>query len=81
LSARLAFERARAAALALDLIGLPAAMLAPNNRVLVANPRLDAMMPAIVLDRRERVALADRKADALLARKEVVRDRECGNGS
>jgi DNA-binding CsgD family transcriptional regulator len=67
LSARLAFERAKAAAMALDLIGLPAAVLAINKRVMAANPRFEAMIPATVLDRRDRVALADRKADALLA--------------
>ena len=67
LSARLAFERAKAAALALDMIGLPAAVLARNYRVLAANPRLEAMMPGVVLDRRERVALAERNADALFA--------------
>jgi hypothetical protein len=67
LSARLAFERAKAAALALDLLGLPAAVLAHDSRVLAANPRLEAMMPKVVLDRRERVMLSDHNADALLA--------------
>ena len=67
LSARLAFERARATALALDLIGLPAAVLSRDLRVLSANPRLEAMMPSVVMDRRQRVALADQNADSLLA--------------
>jgi DNA-binding CsgD family transcriptional regulator len=67
ISARLGLERVRAAAMALDLIGLPAAVLAGSMRMLAANPKLEAMMPHIVLDRRDRVALADGKADALLA--------------
>jgi DNA-binding CsgD family transcriptional regulator len=66
-SARLALERARAAAMALELIGLPAAVLAHNMRVVAANPRFETMIPDTVLDRRERIALADRNADALLA--------------
>lgn len=68
LSARMAFERARAAVLALDLIGLPAAMLGHNLRITAANPRLAAIMPDVVQDRRTRVALADANADALLGR-------------
>lgn len=66
-SSRLAFERARAAVGALDVIGLPAAVLSDSNRILAANPRLEAITPDIVQDRRHRVALADRDADALLA--------------
>jgi DNA-binding CsgD family transcriptional regulator len=67
LSARLAFERARAAALALDHVGLPAAVLGRTTRILAANPSLEAMMPSVVQDRSARVALVDRNADALLA--------------
>ena len=67
LSARLAFERARAAALALEHVGLPAAVLGRNMHMIAANPSLEAMMPGVVQDRRTRVALVDRNADALLA--------------
>ena len=67
LSARLAFERARAAAMALGHVGLPAAVLARNTRILAANPLLEAMVLEVVLDRTARVALADRNADELLA--------------
>lgn len=67
LSARLALERARAAALALDSIGLAAAVLGANHRLLAANGRLSALMPGMVQDRRERVTLTDGAADALLA--------------
>lgn len=47
LSARLALERARAAALALDSIGLAAAVLGANHRLLAANGRLSALMPGM----------------------------------
>lgn len=67
LSARLAFERVRATALALDLIGLPAAVLSREQKIIAANPRLEALMPNVVLDRRQRVALANPQADALPA--------------
>jgi DNA-binding CsgD family transcriptional regulator len=67
LSARLAFERSRAAALALEHVGLPAAVLGRSKRIIAANPSLEAMMPTVVQDRGARVALVDRNADALLA--------------
>jgi DNA-binding CsgD family transcriptional regulator len=66
LSVRLAFERTKAAALALEHVGLPAAIIATNARLIVANPLLEALVPEVVLDRRSRVALSDRNADALL---------------
>ncbi|WP_072392822.1 helix-turn-helix transcriptional regulator [Hyphomicrobium sp. CS1BSMeth3] len=67
LSARLAFERSRAAALALEHVGLPAAVLGRKMHILAANPSLEAMMPGVVQDRSARVALVDHNADALLA--------------
>jgi DNA-binding CsgD family transcriptional regulator len=67
LSARLAFERARAGVAALEHVGLPAAMLTHDMRLLAANPLLQAMIPSVLLDRPGRVALADRRADGLLA--------------
>lgn len=67
LSARLAFERARAAAMALEHVGLPAAVLAHSTKIVAANPSLEAMIPTVVVDRPGRVALADPRADALLA--------------
>ena len=67
ISARLALERAHAAAMALDLIGLPAAILGWNKRMLTANARLEAIMPAVVQDRQMRIVLTDNKADQLLA--------------
>lgn len=66
LSARLEFERARGAAQALDAIGLPAAVLDRNGRALALNPRFEALMPAVAVDRPSRLALVDGAADALL---------------
>ncbi|MGX1785152.1 helix-turn-helix transcriptional regulator [Bosea sp. NPDC055332] len=67
LSARLEFERARGAAQALDAIGLPAAVLDRNGRALALNPRFEALMPAVALDRPSRLGLVDVPADGLLA--------------
>ncbi|MEI9899084.1 MAG: hypothetical protein WDN31_02025 [Hyphomicrobium sp.] len=67
LSARLAFERARAGVMALEHVGLPAAILSKGTRVLAANPRFSAMIPLSSSTGLGRVALTDRTADALLA--------------
>src|SRR5262245_24470670 len=67
LSTRLAFERARAATVALELIGLPAAILARSHRILAANQSLEKMIPDVIRDRKDRVALMDLNADSLLA--------------
>jgi DNA-binding CsgD family transcriptional regulator len=66
LSARLEMERINAAAKALELIGLPGAVLGRSGKLLVANGLLAGMMPDIVQDRPSRLALTDRAADALL---------------
>jgi DNA-binding CsgD family transcriptional regulator len=65
-SARLGLERARAAADALRAVGLPAAVLADRGRLMSVNDLFEALMPAIVHERRDRVALADKRADELL---------------
>jgi DNA-binding CsgD family transcriptional regulator len=66
LSARLQLERVRATVTALSLLGLPAAALSGSHRVIAANPLLEAMIPRVLADRRERVMLADPQADRLL---------------
>ncbi|HEY8566134.1 MAG TPA: hypothetical protein VIL65_11580 [Beijerinckiaceae bacterium] len=66
LSARLGLERARATAQMLELLGLPAAVLSGSRRVLAANPRMEAMMPQVLQDRRQRATLSDARADRLL---------------
>ena len=69
ISSRLGLERAHAAAQALAILGLPAAVLCPKNRILAANGLMQAIMPARVEERAGgRFHLVDRRADALLAR-------------
>jgi DNA-binding CsgD family transcriptional regulator len=68
ISARLGLERAKAAAAALGVLGLPAAVLSHTHRVLAANDLLGGIIPAVVQDKQERVHLSDRRADGLLAR-------------
>jgi DNA-binding CsgD family transcriptional regulator len=68
ISARLGLERAKAAAAALGMLGLPAAVLSHTHRVLAANDLLGRIIPAVVQDKQERVHLSDRRADNLLAR-------------
>jgi len=64
IAARLGLERARAAAEALTAVGLPAALLAPDRRVVAAN-RLFEKLPQIQWRARDRITLTDAAADAL----------------
>src|SRR5688572_19256081 len=66
-SGRLRLERARAAAEALGLVGLPAAVLAAGGRPVVVNSLLAGMMPHILREKHGRLALAYKPSDALLA--------------
>jgi DNA-binding CsgD family transcriptional regulator len=63
---RLGFERARAQADALQVLGLPGAVLRGSGRVFAANSLFDALMPSLFQDRAQRVTIADVAADALL---------------
>ncbi len=67
LSARLEFERAQGAARALEAIGLPAAILDREGRALALNPRFEALIPSVAVDRPSRLGLVDSAADNLLA--------------
>jgi DNA-binding CsgD family transcriptional regulator len=67
LSARLSLERARSAALVLDLVGLPAAVLGHNGRALTMNSTFEELMPHVVRDRSDRLELASLTADTLFA--------------
>ena len=51
--------------MAMDLIGLPAAVLGTTGRPFAANPRFQRLMPNVVRERRQRLALANAAADAL----------------
>lgn len=66
-STRLAFEKAQAATTALDIVGLPAGVLSRSMRLIAANRRLDAMVPSVIRDSKQRITLASPNADALLA--------------
>jgi DNA-binding CsgD family transcriptional regulator len=64
---------ARAAADALDVIGLPAAVLSRSHRLDAANGRMERLIPQVVQDRPPRLGLADRRADAMLGQALQVR--------
>jgi DNA-binding CsgD family transcriptional regulator len=68
LSARLAVERSEATTRALELAGLPAAVLSRDLRILSANPMFLELMPEVVVEARQRIALADPRADLLFGR-------------
>jgi DNA-binding CsgD family transcriptional regulator len=67
LSARLELERAHATAQALEVLGLPGAVLGRGGRTLAANDLLADLMPDVVQDRPARLALANATADGMLA--------------
>ena len=64
---RLGFERARAQADALQVLGLPGAVLRGSGQVLAANGLFEALIPSLFQDRIGRVTMTDVAADALLA--------------
>jgi DNA-binding CsgD family transcriptional regulator len=66
LSARLGLERARGMAQALEVLGIPGAVLKPNGSVYVANDGFANLIPHVVEDRRDRAHLTDHGADVLL---------------
>ncbi len=67
-SARLGLEKARAAAETMRAIGLPAAVLSGSHRLLLANDLFHQLVPSLMQDRAERLAISDPAADVLLAR-------------
>ena len=67
LGRRLAMERARAASQALELMGLPAAVLGLRGHVLDANALFQDLIPGVFLDRTARLSLAYGPADDMLA--------------
>jgi DNA-binding CsgD family transcriptional regulator len=66
MSARLQFERARAAAATLASIGLPALVFDSSGRVLVANELVERLSDQVHWRAQNRFALTDSKADVLL---------------
>lgn len=67
LGRRLAMERARAASQALEMMGLPAAVLGLQGQVIDANALFQDLMPGVFQDRAARLAVAHAPADDLLA--------------
>lgn len=68
LATRLRLERARAAAQALETVGLPGALIGPAGKVIAANALFESMIPSVFEDRTNRLVATDRGADALLVR-------------
>lgn len=67
LSARLRLERVAAAVAAMEMLGLPAAMLSTTGRSLAMNTPLAELVPGVLQDRRDRLVISDRLADLTLA--------------
>ena len=67
LGRRLAMERARAASQALEMMGLPAAVLGLRGQVIDANALFQNLMPSIFQDRTLRLTVAHAPADQMLA--------------
>jgi DNA-binding CsgD family transcriptional regulator len=65
LTNRLSFERLQATVAALEVLGLPAAVLEPHGQVLASNSLLDALTPDLVQARPRRLGFAQAGADAL----------------
>jgi DNA-binding CsgD family transcriptional regulator len=66
ISGRLGLDRARAAAEAMELIGLPAAVLSRSHRLMAANRLFENLIPEVVQDRQSRIGLVDLRADGML---------------
>ncbi|MBN8965840.1 MAG: helix-turn-helix transcriptional regulator [Rhizobiales bacterium] len=63
---RLGLRKARVMAQALEVVGLPAAVLSDSGRLVALNPSFERLMPRVIQDRRDRLVLASAQADALL---------------
>ena len=74
ISARLQLERLRGITMTLDAIGLPAAVVGREGRLLTVDTRLEAMIPDVFYERRHRLAATNKKADALLSRSLLLLD-------
>lgn len=66
LSTRMSLGRVQAAAAALEIIGIPGAILDRRGRALATNKLLDDLCPGTVIDRPSRLTLANADADARL---------------
>jgi DNA-binding CsgD family transcriptional regulator len=67
-ASRLRLERARAMTEALEIIGLPAAVIFSSGRLLSANQKFNGLIPSVFLDQRQRLRTVNKAADCLLAK-------------
>jgi DNA-binding CsgD family transcriptional regulator len=67
LSSRLQLRQASTIAETLEKVGLAGAVLDRLGRIMTGNRLLDGLVPAVVQDRRNRLTLADKHADQLMA--------------
>ena len=65
-AARMQLERARAATQTLGLLGIPALMFSGNGKILAANLLIEALSGFIRWRAKDRIALTDARANALL---------------
>ena len=65
-AARMQLERARAASQTLALLGIPALVFADGGKILAANQLIEALSGFILWRTKDRIALTDARADALL---------------
>ncbi len=66
LSGRIGLERVRASIAMLDLIGLPAAALGQNGKVIATNDRLLGLQPSVMVSAYDQILFSNRRAQALL---------------
>ncbi|MDF2982602.1 MAG: helix-turn-helix transcriptional regulator [Devosia sp.] len=66
MSARIAFERAQGAVAALEMVGIPAAVLGPRGAAIATNSLLEALTPSVVQSRPTRLGLTNPRADEML---------------
>lgn len=66
-SMRLALDRIATTLSAFSAFGIPAATVGPAGRMIDANAPFSAFLASTIFDRRERLTLADKDADLLLA--------------
>jgi len=69
-------ERARAATQALALLGIPALVFSDNGKILAANALIEALSGFISWRAKDRIALKDVRADALLRDAIATVDRD-----
>jgi DNA-binding CsgD family transcriptional regulator len=67
LTARLEMERAKGMTAALELLGLPAAVLNDRHRLVTANAPMQGLIPGVFEDRHERFCVVDGNAQPLFA--------------